>query len=174
LIIIASNIQLYPEEFYVNGLKVISAKTVRNHCLSIPPRVKSLNYLNNILATIEAIDSGVKEAIMYNHDGFVAEASADNVFIVKDGVIYMPPVSAGALDGITKGVVVGLARGEGIEVVERDIRREDLYEADEFFLTGTGAEVIGIVDIDGHAIGDGKPGPVTKLLQKKFYEYARA
>jgi len=172
LIIIADNIQLYPEELYEKGMKVISATTVRNHPLAIPPQVKSMNYLNNILAKIEALDNDVPEAIMYNHEGYVAEATGDNVFIVRDGVIYAPPAEAGSLEGITRGIVIELAREENLEVVEKNLTRFDLYVCDEFFLTGTAAEVIGIVDIDGRVIGDGKPGPVTKLLRKKFFKYA--
>ncbi len=172
LIIIADNIQLYPEELYEKGMKVISATTVRNHPLAIPPQVKSMNYLNNILAKIEALDYEVPEAIMYNHEGYVAEATGDNVFIVRDGVIYTPPAEAGSLEGITRGVVIRLSREENLEVVEKNLTRFDLYVCDEFFLTGTAAEVIGIVEIDGRVIGDGKPGPVTKLLRKKFFKYA--
>jgi branched-chain amino acid aminotransferase len=172
VIIIADNIQLYPEELYEKGMKVISATTVRNHPLAIPPQVKSLNYLNNILAKIEALDYDVPEAIMYNHEGYVAEATGDNVFIVRDGVIYTPPVEAGSLEGITRSVVIRLAKEENLEVVEKNLTRYDLYVCDEFFLTGTAAEVIGIVEIDGRVIGDGKPGPVTKLLRKKFFNYA--
>ena len=172
LFIIADNIQLYPEELYEKGMKVISATTVRSHPLSLPPQVNSLNYLNNIMAKIEALDNDVPEAIMYNHEGYVAEATGDNVFIVKDGVIYTPPVSAGSLAGITRGIVIKLAKVENLEVVEKNLTRFDLYTCDEFFLTGTAAEVIGIVDIDGREIGDGKPGPCTRLLRKKFYKYA--
>ena len=172
LIIIADNIQLYPEELYEKGMKVISATTVRNHPLAIPPQVKSMNYLNNILAKIEALDYEVPEAIMYNHEGYVAEATGDNVFIVRDGVIYTPPAEAGSLEGVTQGVVIRLAKEENLEVVEKNLTRFDLYICDEFFLTGTAAEVIGIVEIDGRVIGDGKPGPVTKLLGKKFFKYA--
>ena len=170
--IIADNIQLYPEEFYENGMKAISATTVRNHPLALPPQVKSLNYLNNILAKIEALDSNVAEAIMYNHEGYVAEATGDNVFIVTDGVIYTPPVETGALDGITRAVVIRLASQEKLQVMERNLTRFDLYVCDEFFLTGTAAEVIGVVEIDGRVVGDGKPGPITRLLRKKFYSYA--
>ena len=172
LFIIADNIQLYPEELYEKGMKVISATTVRNHPLSIPPQVKSLNYLNNILAKIEALDNDVPEAIMYNHEGYVAEATGDNVFIVRNGCIYTPPVEAGALGGITRGVVIKLGREENLEVVEKNLTRFDLYVCDEFFLTGTAAEVIGIVEIDGRVIGDGRPGPITRLLRKKFFKYA--
>jgi branched-chain amino acid aminotransferase len=172
VIIIAATIQLYPDELYETGMKVISAVTVRNHPLAIPPQVKSLNYLNNIMAKIEALDNDVPEAIMYNHEGYVAEATGDNVFIVRDGVIYTPPCQAGSLDGITRGVVMKLAQRENIPVVERNLTRFDLYVADEFFLTGTAAEVIGIVEIDGRIIGNGKPGAITQRLRAKFFEYA--
>jgi len=172
LFIIADNIQLYPEELYEKGMKVVSATTVRNHPLAIPPQIKSLNYLNNILAKIEALDNDVPEAVMYNHEGYVAEATGDNVFIVKNGVVYTPPVSAGSLEGITRGIVIKLAKEEKLEVVEKNLTRFDLYVCDEFFLTGTAAEVIGIVGIDGRIIGEGKPGPVTRLLRKKFFQYA--
>ncbi len=170
--IIADKIQLYPEQLYDTGLKVISAVTVRNHPLAIPPQTKSLNYLNNIIAKIEALDNDVPEAIMYNHEGFVAEATGDNVFIVRAGVIYSPPAEAGALEGITRAVVIRLANAERIEVVEKNLTRFDLYVSDELFLTGTAAEVIGIVEMDGRVIGDGKPGPVTRLLRDKFFDYA--
>ena len=174
IIIIAAGIQLYPEELYETGLKVISANTVRNHPLSLPPQVKSLNYLNNILAKIEGLDKGVPEVIMYNHLGYVAEASGDNVFIIRKGVLYTPPVQAGSLEGITRQVVLGIAKEQGIEIIEKDLTKFDLYVADEFFLTGTAAEVIGVVEIDGRMIGNGKPGTVTKNLRNKFFEYARA
>jgi len=170
--IIADSIQLYPEELYETGMKVISATTVRSHPLSVPPQVKSLNYLNNILAKIEALDSNVPEAIMYNHEGYVAEATGDNVFIVKNGVISTPPVEAGALGGITRSIVIKLAGRENIKVFEKVLTRFDLYVCDELFLTGTAAEVIGIVEIDGRVIGSGEPGPVTKLLRKEFFKYA--
>ena len=172
IIIIADTIQLYPEELYEKGMKVVSANTVRNHPLAIPPQAKTLNYLNNILAKIEALDSGVPEVIMYNHEGFVAEASGDNVLIVKHGIIYAPPAEAGALPGITRGIVIRLAERENIQVVEKNLTRFDLYVADEFFLTGTAAEIIGIVEIDKRVIGRGRPGAVTNLLRKKFFEYA--
>ncbi len=172
IFIIADNIQLYPEELYEKGMKVISATTVRNHPLSIPPQVKSMNYLNNILAKIEALDVNVPEAVMYNHEGYVAEATGDNVFIVKDGVFYTPPIEAGALEGITRGIVIRLAEEAKLEVVEKNLTRFDLYVCDEFFLTGTAAEVIGVVEIDGRIIGDGRPGPYTRLMRKKFFKYA--
>lgn len=171
--IIADRIQLYPDELYEKGMKVISAATVRNHPLALPPQVKSLNYLNNILAKIEALDSKVPEAIMYSHEGYVAEATGDNVFVVKNSVVYMPPVEAGSLEGITRAVVIRLARKEGLEIVEKNLTRYDLYVCDEFFLTGTAAEVIGVVEIDGRTIGDGTVGPITRLLRERFYRYVR-
>jgi len=174
VILIASTIQPYPEEVYENGMKVISATTIRNHPLALPPQIKSLNYLNNIFAKMEAIDANVPEAIMYNHMGYVVEATVDNIFIVKDGIIYTPPVNAGSLCGITRAVVTKLAKQNSLEVVETDLTRFDLYICDEFFLTGTAAEVISIVEIDGRFVGDGKPGPVTERLRKLFFEYARS
>jgi branched-chain amino acid aminotransferase len=172
IIIIADNIQLYPEELYEKGMKIISATTVRNHPLAIPPQIKSMNYLNNILAKIEALDNDVPEAIMYNHEGYVAEATGDNVFTVRKGIVYTPPSEAGGLEGITRDVVIRIAKKEGIEVVEKNLTRFDLYISDELFLTGTAAEVIGIVEIDGRIIGNGNPGPVTKQLREKFFRYA--
>jgi branched-chain amino acid aminotransferase len=172
VVIIADNIQLYPEELYEKGMKIISATTVRNHPLAIPPQIKSMNYLNNILAKIEALDNNVPEAIMYNHEGYVAEATGDNVFVVRKGIIYTPPSEAGGLEGITRDIVIRIAKKQGIEVVEKNLTRFDLYISDELFLTGTAAEVIGIVEIDGRTIGDGRPGPVTKLLREKFFRYA--
>jgi branched-chain amino acid aminotransferase len=171
--IIADTIQLYPEELYEKGMKIISSTTVRNHPLAIPPQAKTLNYLNNILAKTEALDNDVPEAIMYNHEGYVAEATGDNVLIVKNGVIYTPPAEAGALPGITQSIVIKLAKEENLQVVEKNLTKFDLYVCDEFFLTGTAAEVIGIVEVDGRTIGDGKPGPITLLLRKKFFEYTR-
>lgn len=174
VVIIASNIKLYPEAFYEKGMKVISASTIRNHPMALPPQIKSLNYLNNILAKIESIDAGTGEAIMYNHLGYVAEATGDNVFVVKNGIVYTPPVQAGSLDGITRRVVIRLAKQEGITVIEQDMTRFDLYAADEIFLTGTAAEVIGVVEMDGRLIGNGKPGPMTKRLRKMFFAYAHS
>ncbi|MHC5213782.1 MAG: branched-chain-amino-acid transaminase [Planctomycetota bacterium] len=173
-IIIASNIQLYPEELYKKGLKVVSVSSIRNHPLSCPPQVKSLNYLNNIMAKIESIRAGAAEGIMYNHLGYVAEATADNVFIVKNGAVYTPSTQAGSLDGITRRTVMELAEKEGIKVVERNLTRFDLYAADEMFLTGTGAEVIAVVEMDGRVIGGGVPGPLTQKLRRLFFEYARS
>jgi len=174
IIIIAATIQPYPQELYESGLKVVSANTMRNHPLALSPQLKSLNYLNNILAKLEAVDRGMPEAIMYNHMGFVAEATVDNVFAVKNGQIFTPPHSAGSLAGITQKVVIQLARDSGYEVIERNLTRYDLYEADEIFLTGTAAEVIGVVDLDGRPIGSGRPGPVTRELLDKFEAFVRS
>ncbi|MCK4753385.1 MAG: branched-chain-amino-acid transaminase [Planctomycetes bacterium] len=173
VIIIADKIQLYPEELYETGMKIVSAATVRNHPLAIPAQSKNLNYLNNIIAKIEALDKGVPEAIMYNHQGYVAEATGDNVFIVRDGIVYTPPAEAGALEGITRNLVIKLAKEQGIQVIEKNLTRFDLYVCDELFLTGTAAEVIGVVEIDGRLIGQGTPGPITKMLREKFFNYAR-
>jgi branched-chain amino acid aminotransferase len=170
--IIADSIRPYPEELCEKGLSVISANTVRNHPLAIPPQAKSLNYLNNILAKIEAFDNDMPEAIMYNHEGYVAEATVDNVFIVRAGVIFTPPVESGSLEGITRNLVIKLAKKERLQVVEKDLTRFDLYVCDEFFLTGTAAEVVGVIEIDGRVIGNGSPGPITKLLRKRFFQYA--
>lgn len=174
IIIIADNIQLYPEQFYEKGMKVISSATIRSHPMSLPPQIKSLNYLNNICATMDAVEHGVQEALMFNHLGYLAEASGDNVFIIKNQILYTPTVEAGSLNGITRALVMKLAREQAMTVIEKDITRFELYVCDECFLTGTAAEVIGVVEIDGRQIGDGKPGPVTKQLRKLFYEYARS
>ncbi|MBC8379295.1 MAG: branched-chain-amino-acid transaminase [Planctomycetes bacterium] len=174
VVIIADAIQLYPEALYEKGMKVVSVPSVRNHPLSCPPQVKSLNYLNNIMAKIESIQAGAGEGIMYNHLGYVAEATGDNVFSVKNGEIYTPPAQAGSLDGITRRVVMMLAEKENIEVIEKNLTRFDLYVADEMFLTGTAAEVIGVVEMDGRVIGRGVPGPLTQKLRHLFFEYARS
>jgi branched-chain amino acid aminotransferase len=174
VVIIADSIQLYPEALYEKGMKIVSVPTVRNHPLSCPPQVKSLNYLNNIMAKIEAIQAGAGEGIMYNHLGYVAEATGDNVFIIKDGIVCTPPAQAGSLDGITRRVVMELAEKENMKVVEKDLTRFDLYVADELFLTGTAAEVIGAVEMDGRVIGGGVPGPITTRLRNLFFEYARS
>ena len=161
--IIVAPIQLYPPEFYEQGLKIISASTIRNHPNALSPRIKSLNYLNNILAKIEALDAGVLEAVMYNQHGYVAEATADNLFIVRGGTLHTPPLSAGGLGGVTRGIVLELAAEAGITTDDRtDLTRYDLYAADECFLTGTGAEVVPVVEIDNRLVGTGEPGAVTR------------
>ncbi|MCP4707277.1 MAG: branched-chain amino acid aminotransferase, partial [Planctomycetes bacterium] len=174
IIIIAASIQLYPKELYEKGLKVVSACTMRVPPLSLMTQVKSLNYLNNILAKMEALDYGAMEAIMYNDQGFVAEASADNVFVIRNNKIITPPISSGSLCGITRGVIMKLARENGYEVTEENLTRYDMYTVDEIFLTGTGAELIGVIEVDGRKIGTGEPGPITKKLKKTFEQYVRS
>ena len=168
VIIIADSIALYPPEYYEKGLELVSVATLRNHPNAVNPRIKSLNYLNNILAKIECIQAGVGEAIMLNKDGYVAECTGDNIFTVRNGALVTPPVHAGILEGITRQVVIELAREAGIETREQDMTRFDLYVADECFLTGTAAEIIPVVRIDSREIGDGQPGPVTLMLLKMF------
>jgi branched-chain amino acid aminotransferase len=169
VIIIADKIQLYPAELYERGMEIITVPTTRNLHSALNPAIKSLNYLNNILAKIEANNAGCEEAIMLNAEGFVSECTGDNIFIVKAGQMLTPPLSAGALYGITRGVVMELAREEGLTVAEPNLTRYDVFNADECFLTGTGAELIPIVKIDGRVIGAGKPGPVTRRLVDKYH-----
>jgi branched-chain amino acid aminotransferase len=172
VIIIAGAIQLYSRELYDQGLKVVTAGSLRNHSESLSPCIKSLNYLNNIMAKLEAINAGVEEVIMLNPQGNVAEASGDNIFIFKGNLLLTPPISAGALEGITRDVVMGLARQRGYEVRECTLTRYDLYTADEMFLTGTAAEIISVVDMDRRVIGTGKPGRRTLDLTAAFRELA--
>ena len=169
VIVIADKIQLYPPAFYARGLDIITVPTTRNLHSALNPAIKSLNYLNNILAKIEANNGGCEEAVMLNSEGFVAECTGDNIFIVKGKQLLTPPLSAGALYGITRGVVMDLARDGGLHVAEPNLTRYDLFNADECFLTGTGAELIPVVKIDGRVIGTGKPGPVTKSLVTKYH-----
>lgn len=168
VIIIADKIQLYPEEMYRRGLDIITVPTTRNLHSALNPAIKSLNYLNNILAKIEAINGGCEEAVMLNAEGFVAECTGDNIFILKGQQLLTPPLSAGALYGITREVVMELGRKEQLTVAEPNLTRYDLFNADECFLTGTGAELIPVVKIDGRVIGSGKPGPVTKRLVSSY------
>jgi len=172
IIIIAADIQLYPKKLYETGLKVISVPTVRNHPEALSPNIKSLNYLNNILAKIEAINSGVMEAIMMNVHGNVAEATGDNVFVIKGKELITPPPHAGILEGITRNTVMKLAPQVGLAVRERVMTRYDIYTADEVFLTGTAAEVIGVVSIDSRKIGRGRPGKYTRKLENLYRELA--
>ena len=174
VIIIADTITLYPEEIYRNGMKLITASTIRNHPGALSARIKSLNYLNNILAKIEGIDAGSPEALMLNHKGEVAECSGDNIFIVKDGVLKTPGPDAGILEGLTRNAVMTIARESGYEVKECVLLRHDIYIADECFLTGSAAEVVPVVSLDGRDIGEGTPGPVTLELLKKFQAFARS
>jgi branched-chain amino acid aminotransferase len=173
VIIIVDDISLYPPEFYEHGLEIITAATIRNHPNALNPRIKSCNYLNNILAKIEGIRAGCVEALMVNHKGEVAECTGDNVFLVKHGVLKTPPLDAGILEGITRNAVIELAREANIPVMETALLRHDVYIADECFLTGTAAEVIPVVKCDGRVIGHGKPGPVTRQLRERFHELTR-
>jgi branched-chain amino acid aminotransferase len=169
VIVIAGKIQLYPPALYRRGLDIITVPTTRNLHSALNPAIKSLNYLNNILAKIEANNGGCEEAVMLNAEGFVAECTGDNVFIVKNGTLATPPLSAGALYGITRQTVMELAEEAGLKVSEPNLTRYDLFCADECFLTGTGAEIIPVVKIDGRIIGGGKPGPVTRQLGDEYH-----
>lgn len=173
VIIIVADISLYPIEFYEKGLEVITASIIRNHPNALNPRIKSLNYLNNILAKIEAIRAGCHEAIMLNHNGEVAECTGDNIFLVKRGVLRTPHLVAGMLEGVTRNAVLELAREAKIPVQEMALTRHDVYSADECFLTGTAAEVVPVVKCDGRPIGNGKPGPITRQLRERFHQLAR-
>jgi branched-chain amino acid aminotransferase len=173
VIIIADAISLYPAELYEHGLKIITAGTQRTHPGALNPRIKSLNYLNNILAKIEGTNAGCLEALMLNHKGEVAECTGDNIFIVRRGQLLTPGIDAGILEGITRDAVIELARAAGLTVVERSMDRHDIYTADECFLTGTAAEVIPVVECDGRSIGSGKPGPVTLDLLRRFHTLVR-
>jgi len=168
VIVIADRIQLYPESFYARGMEIITVPTARNLHAAVNPAIKSLNYLNNILAKIEANNAGCEEAIMLNVEGFVAECTGDNVFIVKEGHLSTPPLSAGALYGITRRTVMDIAKESGYSVSEPNLTRYDLFNADECFLTGTGAEIVPVTKIDGRIIGRGRPGPVTRELEEKY------
>jgi branched-chain amino acid aminotransferase len=170
VIIIADKIQVYPKEMYDNGMAIVTVATMRNLHSALNPAIKSLNYLNNILAKIEANNAGVEEAIMLNAEGYVSECTADNLFLVKGNQLMTPPLYAGALYGITRGTVMDLARAEGLQVSEPNLTRYDVFCADECFLTGTGAEVIPVVKVDGRIIGDGQPGPRTRKLITKYRE----
>ncbi len=181
VVIITNSITLYPEKLYVDGLKIITVPTVRNIPEALNPQLKTLNYLNNILAKIEAKNSGFAEALMLNHQGYVAECTGDNIFMVKKGTVITPPVYVGALPGITRGAIIDIIQEPDLvetaslpkKFEERLLTRHDLYNAGEVFLTGTAAEVIPVVEIDGRTIGEGKPGPVTRQLIKGFHELTR-
>jgi branched-chain amino acid aminotransferase len=174
VIIIAGKIQLYPPELYQKGMEIITVPTVRNLHSALNPAIKSLNYLNNIMAKIEANNSGYEEAIMLNAEGYVAECTGDNIFILAGGRLLTPPLWAGALYGITRGVVMELAAQSGLEVREVNLTRHELFNADECFITGSAAEVVPVVKIDGRVIGDGKPGPVTGKLVEQYHTLTKA
>jgi branched-chain amino acid aminotransferase len=173
VIIIVDDITLYPPELYENGMEIVTVSTIRNHPGAVNPRIKSLNYLNNILAQIEAVQAGCFEALMLNHKGEVAECTGDNIFIVKDGKLKTPSLDAGILEGVTRNTVIGLAGAAGIPVFETALTRHDVYTADECFLTGTAAEVVPVVKCDSRVIGAGKPGPITRQLRERFHVLVR-
>lgn len=168
VIIIADKVALYPAKMYEEGLELVTASTIRNHPAALSPRIKSLNYLNNIMAQMEALKAGCVEAVMLNTKGEVAECTGDNLFIVRRGKLMTPPIDAGILEGITRAVVIELAEEAGLEVCETPLSRHDIFVADECFLTGSAAEVIAAVKLDDRVIGTGKPGPITNQLNKAF------
>ncbi len=173
VIIIADKIQLYVPAVYRRGLKIITVPTTRNLHSALNPAIKSLNYLNNILAKIEANNGGCEEAVMLNAEGFVAECTGDNIFVVKNGALLTPPLAAGALYGITRQTVMELADEAGLKVSEPNLTRYDLFCANECFLTGTGAEIVPVVKIDGRTIGTGKPGAVTRQLEDDYHSLTK-
>ena len=173
IIIIADTIELYSKALYERGLDIVTVTTIRNHFSALDPKIKSLNYLNNILAKIESIQAGAGEALMLNKDGYVAECAGDNIFIFKDNILRTPPSSAGILVGITRNVVMKLATEMGVQVREELMTRYDLYIAEECFLTGTAAEIIPVVKIDGRTIGTGKPGKITLDLLKRYRDLTK-
>lgn len=174
MFIIADKITLYPDDCYTNGLKLITCATRRPAPAALMPQVKSLNYLNNIMAKIECIQAGAQEGIMLNEQGYIAECTGDNVFILKNGEMFTPLVSDGSLDGITRRVIIELAEQLGIKLTERTLTRYDLFTADECFLTGSAAEVIPATVLDTRPIGDGTPGPVTKRFIEAFKQLANS
>ena len=173
VIIIADHITLYPDEFYQNGLEIVTVSTIRNHPAALSPRVKSLNYLNNILAKLEGLQAGCVEALMLNHKGEVAECTGDNIFLVSKGVLLTPPIDAGILEGVTRNAVIELAVESGLEVQQIPLSKHDVYIADECFLTGSAAEVVPVVKVDSRPIGNGKPGPITRDLTERFRRLTR-
>jgi len=173
LFIITDKITLYPESYYRNGMEIITVPTVRNLPEAINPALKSLNYLNNILAKIEAKNSNYREAIMLNHQGYVTECTGDNIFIVKNGIVQTPPTYLGALRGITRQAIMDLALRNDIPCQEKVLTRHDIYNADECFLTGTAAEVVPVVKVDGRQIGTSKPGKTTRKLMSSFHDLTR-
>jgi branched-chain amino acid aminotransferase len=173
VVCIVDTITMYPEETYRNGMAVITSSWTRPSPNSLPPRVKSLNYLNNILAKIEANDAGVPEAIMLNGEGNVAECTSDNIFIVRESQVQTPTTADGILDGVTRRLLIELCEKLSIPCVQKTLQRHDLFTADECLLTGTAAEVIPVTKIDGRAIGDGKPGPITVKLMEAFRRMTR-
>jgi branched-chain amino acid aminotransferase len=174
VIIITDSITMYPETYYTNGLELVTASTIRNNPAALSPRIKSLNYLNNILAKIEGLQAGCVEALMLNHKGEVAECTGDNIFLVRGRELATPPCDAGILEGVTRDAVMELAAEAGLEVREVALTRHDVYVADECFLTGTAAEVVPVVKLDSRVLGSGTPGPITRDLSERFRKLTRA
>ncbi len=168
VVIIADKISLYPRELYDKGMKIITVPTTRNLCEALNPQIKSLNYLNNILAKIEAINSGCQEALMLDHLGYVAECTGDNIFVVKKGELYTPPQCMGSLRGVTREVVLDIAKSKKIPTHEHVLTRHEVYISEECFLTGTAAEIVPVIKVDGRAIGAAIPGELTKIIMKEF------
>ena len=173
IIIITDHIELYPQTFYDKGLEIITVSTIRNHPAALSPRIKSLNYLNNILGKIEGQQAGCVEALMLNHRGEVAECTGDNIFLVSKRDVLTPPIDAGILEGITREAVIELAKSVGLTVREIPLTKHDVYIADECFLTGSAAEIVPVVKVDSRIIGDGTPGPITRDLEQRFHELTR-
>jgi branched-chain amino acid aminotransferase len=173
VVIIVDDITMYPPELYQNGLEIVTAATIRNHPAALNPRIKSLNYLNNVMAKIEGIRAGCLEALMLNHKGEIAECTGDNIFLVKRGILRTPPLDAGILEGVTRNAVIELAEAANIPVEQVALTRHDVFAADECFLTGTAAEVIPVVKCDDRMVGTGKPGPITCQLRERFHQLAR-
>jgi len=169
--IIADSIKMYPPQMYEQGMPIITAKTIRNHPRAIDPAVKSMNYLNNIMAKIEAVKAGVPEALMLNHQHHVSECTGDNVFMIKRGKVYTPPLSAGILPGVTRAIVIDLVKEAGFELIEDDFKLDDIYDADEVFLTGTAAEAIPVTKVDDVTIGDGNPGKITWQIIEAYKQF---
>jgi len=173
VIIIADTITLYPREYYEKGLHIVTVSTMRNHPAALNPRIKSLNYLNNILAKIEGMQAGCVEALMLNQKGEVSECTGDNIFLVRKGELLTPSVEAGILEGITRAVVIELAREMNVPVRETPLTKHDVFIADECFLTGSAAEIVPVTKVDSRKIGDGLPGPITLRLLDRFHEVTR-
>jgi len=174
IVVISDKISLYPAEVYDRGLRCVVSSYARNHVNAISPRVKSLNYLNNVMAKLEAYDAGADEAVLLNSDGQITECTGDNIFLVRNKVLMTPPASAGILEGVTRGVVMELAKRRNLPVHETVLVRHDLYVADECFATGTAAEIVPITEVDKRLVGDGRPGPITKRLIQDFIIYRTA
>ncbi len=173
VIVIVDDITMYPPELYETGMEIATVSTIRNHPNAVNPRIKSLNYLNNILAKIEGIQAGCLESLMLNHKGEIAECSGDNIFLVKHGILRTPSIDAGILEGITRNTVIELAKKAGVPVEEIALTRHDVFIADECFLTGTAAEIIPVTKCDARPIGNGKPGPISKQLREAFFKLVR-